>query len=373
MTFQVITDVAWTITENLSWLSLDVTAGSGPATITATATENTTGAARTGTLSIDEIAGGSGLSATLSVVQSNSIIAAEIPTIGTTSLGMQANNPAVAEVNAYNDDLTNYWTGNPDTEPEVSITFDLGSLYTLTEIGIHFWKADERTTTFSITVADAAAGPFTTVIATATSAASGVTVDTEQLFSLNNTEGRYVKFIGIGNSSITNWTSIANVNIYGYVNCEENTDAGTGAVIITEYHNRPLKPTQAQLDAALPNNPPGADITPNEGHTEWFEIYNTTSVPVVMDGWTLTDASSPSNVTTIGSFTIPAHSYAVFSGFNIPDAQGGVVFDYFYDYKKPSFNNESSYADPGDTSCPDGRLWLRGVHRQPECGQCLQG
>ena len=69
---------------------------------------------------------------------------------------------------------------------------------------------------------------------------------------------------------------------------------------------------------------------------------------------TLTDASSSSNFSVIGSFTLAANSYAVFSGFNIPEAQGGLVFDYFYDYKKPSFNNESSYADPGDTSCPDG-------------------
>jgi hypothetical protein len=131
-------------------------------------------------------------------------------------------------------------------------------------------------------------------------------------------------------------------------------DFGTGEVIITEYHNRPLKPTDEQLAAALLNNPAGADETPNEGHTEWFEVYNTTDQPVVMDGWTLTDASSTSNVSTIGSFTLAPHSYAVFSGFNIPEAQGGVEFDYFYDYKKPSFNNESSYADAGDTSCPDG-------------------
>ncbi len=129
---------------------------------------------------------------------------------------------------------------------------------------------------------------------------------------------------------------------------------GSGEVIITEYHNRPQKPSDEQLAAALPNNPDGADASPNEGHTEWFEVYNTTDFPVVMDGWTLTDASSSSNVTTIGSFTLAPKSYAVFSGFNIPAAQGGVEFDYFYDYKKPSFNNESSYQDEGDTSCPDG-------------------
>lgn len=104
---------------------------------------------------------------------------------------------------------------NPDTEPEVSITFDLGCVHELTEIGINFWKADERTTTFSIAIAEDASGTFTTVLDNEVSAATDVTVETEQLFSLGNTTGRFVKFIGIGNSSSTNWTSIANVNIMG--------------------------------------------------------------------------------------------------------------------------------------------------------------
>ena len=129
----------------------------------------------------------------------------------------------IEEINAYNDDNSNYWTGDPGVEPEVSITFDLGCIHTLTEIGINFWKADERTTTFSIAVADDAAGPFTIILDSAVSAASGVTVDTEQFFNLDGAVGRYVKFIGIGNSSSTNWTSIANVNIYGNVNCETTT------------------------------------------------------------------------------------------------------------------------------------------------------
>ncbi len=135
---------------------------------------------------------------------------------------------------------------------------------------------------------------------------------------------------------------------------EDLSDTGTGEVIITEIYNRPKKPTQAQLDAALPNNPPGADLVPDEGHTEWFEVYNTTCDPVVMDGWILTDGSNANNVSIINEFTIAPQSYAVFSGFNIPEAQGGIVFDYFYDYEKPGFNNENNYADPGDTACPDG-------------------
>ena len=217
--FDVIANVDWTITEDLSWLSLDVNSGSGTTIITATIDENTTGIDRTGDVFINEIAGGSGLSDVLSIVQLNTFVISEIPIISTTSVGMEIK-PEISEENAYDDDITTYWTGDPDTEAEVSITFDLGCSTILTEIGINFWKADERTTTFSIAVADAAAGPFTIVIDNATSAESGATVATEQFFSLNNAEGRYVKFIGIGNSSSTNWTSIANVNIYGNASCE---------------------------------------------------------------------------------------------------------------------------------------------------------
>jgi poly(beta-D-mannuronate) lyase len=219
MTFEVIANVDWTIAEDIPWLNLDITSGSGNTTISANATENTTGADRMATFLIQENEGGNGLSSELTVLQLNTFIPAEIPIVGATSIGMQ-DKEEISEKNAYNDDLSNYWTGDPDTEPEVSITFDLGCPHVLTEIGINFWKADERTTTFSIAISNETSGPFTTIIDTETSSDSNVTVDTEQKFSLNNSVGRYVKFIGIGNSSSTNWTSIANVNVYGDVNCE---------------------------------------------------------------------------------------------------------------------------------------------------------
>jgi len=218
--FEVVSNVDWTITENMPWLSLDVDSGTGNTTVTATFTENTTGASRLGNITIEEVAGGEGLSVVLSVEQLNTFSPNEIPIIGTTSMGTQIKDD-IAEENAYNDDVSNYWTGNPDTEPEVSITFDLSCVHELSEIGINFWKANERTTTFSIAVADDAAGPFTTVLETATSEVA--TVETEQFFRLDGTFARYVKFIGIGNSSATNWTSIANVNIYGNLNCEGAT------------------------------------------------------------------------------------------------------------------------------------------------------
>jgi len=222
MTFNIIANVDWTISDELSWLSFDVGAGTGSTIVTATATENTTGAERTGSVSFKEVNGGDDLSAVLSVVQLNTFLPTEIPIVSSTSKGMQIKSD-ISEINAYNDDNSTYWTGDPDTEEEVSITFDLGCRHTLTELGINFWKADERATTFSIALSNDFGGPFTTVIDTETSAATNATVDTEQLFSLDEKVGRYVKFIGIGNSSSSNWTSIANVNVYGNLKCESTT------------------------------------------------------------------------------------------------------------------------------------------------------
>jgi len=222
MTFDVIANVDWTITEDIPWLELDVMSGSGRMTITATTTENTTGEDRDGVIVVDEVAGGGDLSSSVTAVQLNTFLPSEITIVGASSIGKEDKDEILDE-NAYNDDTSNYWTGDTDAEPEVSITFDLSCVHVLTEIGINFWKADERTTTFSIAVANEASGPFTTVIESATSAESNASVNTEQFFSLNNVSARYVKFIGIGNSSNSNFTSIANVNIYGDVVCVGTT------------------------------------------------------------------------------------------------------------------------------------------------------
>jgi len=81
---------------------------------------------------------------------------------------------------------------------------------------------------FSAWTFTGAAGPFTTVIDMDTSAIG--TVQTEQLFSLSGVLARYVKFIGIGNSSSSNWTSIANVNIYGNLTCDGATSVSNPSI-----------------------------------------------------------------------------------------------------------------------------------------------
>ncbi|MEM9547088.1 MAG: chondroitinase-B domain-containing protein [Bacteroidota bacterium] len=224
MELDIVSNVDWSILEDIPWLSIDASTGSGSRTVNVTAEKNQSGVERSGTFTIDEIGGGSNLSTDVSILQLNTFLPMEIPIIGSISLGME-DKEGIEEINAYNDDLSNYWSGNPDEEPEVSITFDLECIHELTEIGIHFWKADERTTTFSIAIADDAEGPFTTVLDGIESASNGATVETEQRFDLSDSFARFVKFIGIGNSSANNWTSIANVNIYGNISCEGTTNA----------------------------------------------------------------------------------------------------------------------------------------------------
>ncbi|KAB1071389.1 T9SS type A sorting domain-containing protein [Tamlana haliotis] len=114
-----------------------------------------------------------------------------------------------------------YWTGNASTEPEVSITLDLECTRDLTELGLYFLKANERTTNFDVSVSEDGT-TFTNVILGQDSASSGLTVDDEQLFDLTGNKGRYVKITGNGNSAGSGWTSIAEIRIYG-----DNADCST--------------------------------------------------------------------------------------------------------------------------------------------------
>ncbi|MFB9057947.1 T9SS type A sorting domain-containing protein [Mariniflexile ostreae] len=132
---------------------------------------------------------------------------------------------------------------------------------------------------------------------------------------------------------------------------------GTGEVIITEFYNRPPKPSQEQIDTVkgLPQNAGSVGNTnsPDEGHGEWLEIYNTTTAPVVMDGWKLVDGSNNAEVI-IESFTLEAGAYAIFAGYYIPELHGGIEPDYIYPFKKISLNNETTYSGGSETNCPDG-------------------
>lgn len=223
--FDIDANVNWTITDDADWLTLNTSSGSNSETITVNFTENTTAGQRTATITINETAGGSNLTTSLTITQSN-LFSEEITIVAATAIGTEQGKPNVGSEFAWDDIVTagEYWAGNTNTEPEVSITFDLSCIRILSQIGIHILKADERTINFDISVSDDQAGPFTNVLTGQDSAIDAGSENTEQFFDLNNVTGRYVKFTSNGNSTGSGFVSIVEVHIYGNTNCDATLD-----------------------------------------------------------------------------------------------------------------------------------------------------
>ncbi|WP_299255322.1 chondroitinase-B domain-containing protein [uncultured Aquimarina sp.] len=219
--FDIDANVDWSITNDADWLTFNTSSGSNSAVITANFTENTSSAQRTATVTINETAGGSNLTTTLTITQSN-VFSEEITIVNATAIGTEPGKPNVGPQFAWDNNVTDaeYWSGDANTEPEVSITFDLSCIRILSQIGIHVLKADERTINFDIAVSDDQTGPFTNVLTGQDSTIETGAENTEQLFELSNATGRYVKFISNGNNVGSGFASIVEVNIYGNATCD---------------------------------------------------------------------------------------------------------------------------------------------------------
>ncbi|GAL01721.1 hypothetical protein JCM19314_1874 [Nonlabens ulvanivorans] len=116
-------------------------------------------------------------------------------------------------------------------------------------------------------------------------------------------------------------------------------------------------------------------IDPNgtEREQEWFEVYNTTSTAIDMNGWIINDESSSGRAHVITSAVpvmVPANGYAVLVANDDPLLNGGItnsIYEYGYDSpiggpatpgagtNFPTWNNESTYAN-GSTNDDGIRL-----------------
>jgi len=89
--------------------------------------------------------------------------------------------------------------------------------------------------------------------------------------------------------------------------CESTTRFGDGDFGSPDGGNtcaRPLAPPAVVISEVM-RNP--AAVGDSDG--EWFEVHNTTSAPVDLTGWTLTDGASDRHVMK-GSLLVPADGYA---------------------------------------------------------------
>ncbi|WP_075341065.1 polysaccharide lyase family 7 protein [Tenacibaculum agarivorans] len=101
------------------------------------------------------------------------------------------------------------------------ITYDLGKSMTIDDVSIAFFKGDQRKTFFQIAIGETTSS-FVTVLNKKTEGSSGTTKALVK-YELPDTEGRYVRIRGFGNSS-NDWNSITEVQINVR---EANNNGGT--------------------------------------------------------------------------------------------------------------------------------------------------
>jgi poly(beta-D-mannuronate) lyase len=118
-----------------------------------------------------------------------------------------ANNAVPA--NAVDGDLSTRWAGQGDG---AFITFDLGSTQNVQLIKIAWYQGNTRTTTFDVLAGGSSSGPWTTLINRGVS--SGTTLSFET-YDFADTNARYIRIVGHGNSSGNGWNSISEVELWG--------------------------------------------------------------------------------------------------------------------------------------------------------------
>lgn len=224
-TFSIIANVDWEITENISWLTINESSGSGISLITITLEENTTGVERTGTIFINEVSGGNDLSASINVTQSDGSFtvndAVELTTT-VTAVGTQVNTDGSITNGPENtiDDLTDTRWSADALDGSAYLTYDLTCERILTKVSIYFHKSTQRTT--KVSIATSSDGTNFTDSYTEVSSTL-LTTEAYEDFDLSLIEARYVRIYGFGNSEGSGWNSIEEVKIYGNPSCSDDS------------------------------------------------------------------------------------------------------------------------------------------------------
>jgi poly(beta-D-mannuronate) lyase len=210
-TFDINSNVSWSISENADWLTLNNTNGTNNETIEITASENTSGALRTATITISE--DGGNLNSVITVNQStetfNADNAVALTGIAVTGVGTQAGDN-IPE-NTLDGDDSSRWSANSN-DGSAFLTYDLQCKKTVTSVKIYFHKGDQRTSSFKIATSNDGS---TFTDATAVLISSGNTVGFEDFALSPFKEVRYVRILGYGNSEGSGWNSYEEVQIFG--------------------------------------------------------------------------------------------------------------------------------------------------------------
>ena len=108
--------------------------------------------------------------------------------------------------NAIDNNLNTRWSAK---EVGQTITLDYGIVKKIDYVSIAFYNGNQRTNTFDIQVSSDGAN-WTNVLSKSKSAVNS----SAQIFDINDTAARYVRYVGYGNS-LNTWNSITEIAAYG--------------------------------------------------------------------------------------------------------------------------------------------------------------
>ena len=212
----VTSNIAWTASiDNPSWLSISPTSGSTNGSITVTAAANATRTTRTGTLTVI----GGGLTKTLTITQDGLPSGAVLINSGTNGNPVSVtatNTQAGANIpeNTLDKQTGTKWsddgTGSATT-PYGVLTYDFGGVYTLEQIKLSTTGSSTKWYFYSIQFSTDGI-TYTAPVSIQSAAASQTTYATYPFTNV----ARYVKITGGGNNSGTAFTSISEIEFYGF-------------------------------------------------------------------------------------------------------------------------------------------------------------
>ena len=115
--------------------------------------------------------------------------------------------------NAVDNNLATRWSANGDGQ---WLQLDLGSVRTVTRVGVAAYVGNTRQNRFDLQVSNGASGPWVTLLSGALT--SGTSTN-ETSFDVSDTNARYVRYLGHGNTSTdpakAGWNSVTEMSVFG--------------------------------------------------------------------------------------------------------------------------------------------------------------
>ncbi|MDC0709182.1 polysaccharide lyase family 7 protein [Stigmatella sp. ncwal1] len=222
-----------------------------------------------------------------------------IPGAAVTASTYDVTNNAVP-AHAVDEDLSTRWAGKDDG---AHITFDLGTTQSVHFIKIAWYQGNNRTTVFDVLSSASTSGPWTTLLNRRTS--SGTTLQLET-YDFADTNARYIRIVGHGNSSGNGWNSITETELWGQTGTVNPVAAPTFSPAPGTYSSaQTVTLGSATAGASIRYTTDGSTPTATTGtlYTGPFTLRTTATLKAIayQSGW------SPSPVQT-GTYTIGAGS-----------------------------------------------------------------